>query len=142
MPAALCKGVITRYRKTVNSEEKSVLDYFIVCKRFYNLVKSMIVDEERIYSLTKYSGRTGNKSIKNSDHNTLIMELDVSWSSSHMETEERVEIFNFNNQEEFAKFIELSNENYVLKNLFNNDDEDLEVAAKKWLKTVNRIISL
>ena len=34
----LCKGVITRYRKTVNSEEKIVLDYFIVCKRFYNLV--------------------------------------------------------------------------------------------------------
>ena len=51
-------------------------------------------------------------------------------------------IFNFNNKEEFAKFIELSNENYVLKNLFNNDDEDVEGSAKKWLKTVNRIISL
>ena len=101
----------------------------------------MIEDENRIYSLTKFSGRTGNKSIKNSDHNTLIMELDISWSSNPKETEERIEIFNFNNQEEFAKFIELSNENYVLKNLFNNDDEDMDVSAKKWLRTVNRIIS-
>ena len=25
----LCQGVITRYRKTVNSTEKSVLDYFV-----------------------------------------------------------------------------------------------------------------
>ena len=75
----LCKGVITRYRKTVNSEEKSVLDYFIVCKRFYNLVKSMTIDEDGAYSLTKYSGRTGNKSIKQSDHNTMIMELDIKW---------------------------------------------------------------
>ena len=68
----LCKGVITRYHKTVNCQEESVLDDFIVYRRFYNLVKSMRVDEERVYSLTKYIGRTG--SIKNSNHNTLIME--------------------------------------------------------------------
>ena len=45
----ICKGVITRYRKTVSSEERSVLDYFIVCKRFYAMVKNMIIDEERAY---------------------------------------------------------------------------------------------
>ena len=40
----------------------------------------------------------------------------------HLETAERVEIFNF-------------------KNLFTHDDEDLEVSAKKWLKSVNKMIS-
>ena len=94
----LCKGVITRFRKTVNGDEKSVLDYFIVCKRFFTMVTNMIVDEERAYSLTKYSGRTGNKSVKESDHNTLMMKLNVNWSSDIKETAERVEIFNFKNQ--------------------------------------------
>ena len=37
----LCSGTITRYRKTVKSEEKSVLDYFIVCKKLYNLVAGL-----------------------------------------------------------------------------------------------------
>ena len=55
----LCKGTITRYRKTVNSEEKSVLDYFIVCRQFFNLVLKMTVDEERKHCLTKYSTKTG-----------------------------------------------------------------------------------
>ena len=30
----VCKGLITRFRKTKNSIEKSVLDYFLVCRQF------------------------------------------------------------------------------------------------------------
>ena len=67
----LCTGTITRYRKTINSEERSVLDYFIVCRQFYNMVFKMTVDEERKYCLTKYSTKTGSKKCKESDHNTL-----------------------------------------------------------------------
>ena len=33
---SVCKGTITRYRNTVNGEEKSVLDHFIVCNDFSN----------------------------------------------------------------------------------------------------------
>ena len=122
--------MITRYRKTVNSEEKSILDYFIVCKRFYSLVKSLIIDEERAYSLTKYSGRTGNRSIKESDHNTLIMELDINWSSSTNDNGKRVEIFNFKNEEHFNKFVKLSENNDVFKSLFIDEGENLEVSAQ------------
>ena len=133
--------MLKNYVKTVNGEEKSVLDYFIVCKRFFTMVTNMIVDEERAYSLTKYSGRTGNKSVKESDHNTLVMKLNVNWSSDIKETAERVEIFNFKNQEHFQEFVKLSNQNVDLKALFTHDDEDLEVSAKKWLKSVNKMIS-
>ena len=38
---ALCEGTITRFRKTINREEKSVLDYFIVCRRFFMLIIKM-----------------------------------------------------------------------------------------------------
>ena len=39
----VCKGVITRYRKTVNGEEKSSIDFFIVCRGFMQLVMEMEV---------------------------------------------------------------------------------------------------
>ena len=69
----VCKGKITRKRQTKINLEESVLDYFICCKNFYSSVTSMIIDEERAYSLTKFSGKTGNKSIKKSGHNILIL---------------------------------------------------------------------
>ena len=132
---------ITRYRKTINSEEKSILDYFIVCKRFYSMVKSMIVDEERAFALTKYSGRTGNKSIKESDHNTLIIELNINWKNFLDEpTADRIEINNFKNEKEFERFVNLSGDNKALKSLFNDEKEDIEISSHKWLKAVNQII--
>ena len=137
----VCKGVITRYRKTISSEERSVLDYFIVCKRFYAMVKNMIIDEERVYSLTKYSGRTGNKSIKESDHNTLILELNISWKTMVRDPVERIEIFNFKEEENFKKFICQSNENNDLNSLFNDEDEDLNISSMKRLNVVNKILS-
>ena len=138
----ICKGVITRYRQTVNSEEKSVIDYFIVCRRFFKIIKSMVVDEERIYSLTKYSGRTGNRKIKESDHNTLILELNIAWKNIIDDPVQRIEIFNFKNDENFKRFTCLSNNNDVFKELFNDENEDLEVSSQKWLKNVNKLISI
>ena len=69
----LCKGSITRYRKTVNKEEKSIIDFFLVCRNFYKLIKSLLIDEERIHTLTKYCRKNGTKNVKESDHNVMIM---------------------------------------------------------------------
>ena len=136
----VCKGIITRYRKTINNEEKSILDYFLVCRRFYTIVKSMVIDEERKYALTKYSGRTGHKTVKESDHNTLMIEIDINWKTKISEQENRLEIFNFKQVDDFNKFINISNENDVLKSLFNDENEDLEKESQKWLKSVNKMI--
>ena len=43
-----CQGVITRHRKTLNGDEKSVLDYVIVCDGLLNHFQKMIIDEERL----------------------------------------------------------------------------------------------
>ena len=56
-----CFGTITRRRKTKISEEKSVIDYYIVCPKFFELISSMEKDENRKYVLTKYSSRMGVK---------------------------------------------------------------------------------
>ena len=137
----ICHGVITRHRQTVNSTEKSVLDYFIVCRGFYVFIKSMIIDEERAYSLTKYSGKTGNKKSKESDHNTLILEVDINWNTSTIESEERIEIFNLNDTKNFENFVASSSKNNTLKDAFMDETEDLEDSTQKWLKTVNKLIS-
>ena len=57
--SSLCQGSITRRRVTVKSVEESVLDYFIVCKVLFKKILSMKIDEEKIYSLAKYSTRKG-----------------------------------------------------------------------------------
>ena len=49
-----CQGLITRYKKTVNGEEKSVLDYFIVCQELFQNTIKMTVDEERQYTLSRF----------------------------------------------------------------------------------------
>ena len=77
----LCDGKITRYRKTTKRTEKSILDFFIVCKSFLSLITKRIVDEAREYSLTKFSTKNGQKSIKESDHNLLILKLNLRWNS-------------------------------------------------------------
>ena len=69
------------------------------------------------------------------------MKLDVNWSSCIKETVERIEIFNYKNQEHFQEFVKLSDQNNELKALFTQDEEDLEVSANKWLKVVNKMIS-
>ena len=45
----------------------------------------------------KYSGKNGNKNIKESDHNTLILELNIAWKNCIDDLVERIEIFKFKN---------------------------------------------
>ena len=134
----LCEDVITRSRKTVNNTEESVLDYFIVCSNFLKLIKKMKVDEEQIYSLSSYSKRNGDLKVKKSDHNILYLEIDRKWKTFLKNTRE--EIFNYNDDEGFKKFISLTNQNQDLLNCFNDENEDIDISAKKWLKTVNHLI--
>ena len=64
----------------------------------------MIVDEDRKYTLTKYATVRGQKEIKKSDQNLLMLVLEISWSSLHQQQNQRKEIFNFRNSEDFDKF--------------------------------------
>ena len=98
----VCEGNITRFRKTVNRTEKSIIDFFIVCRSFFTLITKMTVDDKRIHTLTKFSTMRGVKSIKKSDHNLLILEINLKWSS--LAKTQRIEIYNYKNEDDFKNF--------------------------------------
>ena len=91
-----CEGLITRFRKTINGEEKSVLDFFIVCDKVRSYLNKMVVDEENQHSLTNFHPANQGRKVKVSDHNPLIMELNLMSSGRKSE---RLELFNFKNEE-------------------------------------------
>ena len=120
----LCEGVLTRFRKTVNQVEESVIDFFIVCPRFFKLIMKMKIDEERKFALTKYSTKVGNKKITESDHNLLILQVNVSWDSKE-KTNSREIVFNFKNKENFKKYKEATDNNHEIRDCFENDNESV-----------------
>ena len=97
-----CFGTITRTRKTTLSDEKSVLDYFIVCPAFFELISSLVIDEEQKYVLIKYSSRMGVKCVKKSDHNVLLCYLNIKWDKRRKD--ERKEVFKLKDAEGLKKF--------------------------------------
>ena len=106
-----CFGLITRYRKTINSVEESVIDFFIVCRRLFRLVIRLDIDEKRIYSLTKFSSKTGVKSNKESDHNLLKLNVNTSWETKHEDKEERGEAYNYKKKDDFEHFVKETERN-------------------------------
>ena len=91
----VCKGIITRFRETVNGCEKSVIDHFIVCRRMFELINGMIVDEAGKHALTSYCNKAGKKTIvKESDHKTIILEVNIQWKSVLKESNDMKEVFN------------------------------------------------
>ena len=57
----LCKGLITRRRKTINKTEESVLDFFIVNSVMLPFIEEMAVDEPDEYTLSNHSQNKKNK---------------------------------------------------------------------------------
>ena len=131
-----CSGIITRTRNKNGKIEKSVIDYFLVCQSFYNLIISMVIDEERKLVLTKFSKFNGCTQIVKSDHNILYLKVKCSWSTS-LKTE-RVEIFNLRNKECQKQFFEDTNSTSILSNSLEN--RQVVGGGKIWLKNLNTII--
>ena len=52
----------------------------------------------------------------------------------------RQEILNFRNKDDFEMFFKLTNDSEELKNSFNDENEDIETASKKWLKNFKLIL--
>ena len=102
---ARCRGTITRYRVSKRSEEKSILDYMLVCKELYQYFESMVIDEERNLTLTKYiANKTTKKSVP-SDHNPMFARFNIKYRKNRFR-EPRREIFNLKNGECQEKFFQ------------------------------------
>ena len=63
----LCRGLITKQRSTISSEEKSILDYLITCEILHGYLEKMVIDDAQIFSLMKYA------SVKGKQKKVIIM---------------------------------------------------------------------
>ena len=135
-----CFGLITRHRKTINGIEESTIDFFIICRKLFNIIIRLDIDEKRIYALTKFSNKKGDKANKETDHNMMILNVDTSWTTETVDKEDRVEIYNYKKKEEFEKFIQETNISLELLSCFDDKNEDLNKSCNRWLSTLNKVI--
>ena len=133
-----CEGTITRHRKTKKSTEKSVLDYFIVCRRLFEILKKMKIDEDRSMVLTKYATKKGEKVLIESDHNPLWCIFEVEWSS--FIKSEKLTIFNFRDKESQEAFKNYNDKNVKLITLVN-ESQDIVSGGRKWFSELKDSIN-
>ena len=114
-----CSGSITRHRKTIHGDEKSIIDFIIVCDQLATFLHKMIIDEKRANVLTKYVTLKGVRVKSESDHNPLFAEFSLTFSRKQSVT--RCEMFDFKNTESLAKYKELTNDSEKLRNCFDGN---------------------
>ena len=108
----MCEGVITRHRKTINSDEKSVIDYILVCDFLVSYLQRILIDEERNHVLTKYKKSAQSES----DHNLMFAKFTIEYS--RLDTKTKREIFNFRNKQCQQTFFEVTDITKKLSSCF------------------------
>ena len=100
----------------------------------------MHIDEERVDVLTKIMKKTKTKvvEIKESDHNTINVELDIEWKEDT--TKVSAEVFNFNDTVALKTFKTLTTNTNQMSKIFDTD-KNLNVQTKKFLKRLNGFVN-
>ena len=71
----------------------------------FEMTQGLLIDEAGKFTLTKYANRAGNKTaVIQSDHKTLIMEVDIKWKSKNQDQSQRKEVYNFKDKEGFESY--------------------------------------
>ena len=124
----LCQGLFTRIRKTKNTEEKSIINFFVVCKRVLSFVKIMNIDEDRINIPTNFTQvRKGGKAV-DSDHVLLEMDLDFKFIPTKPT---RTILFNFKSEQGRILFRKLTTETNDFTSCFLFM-QPLQIQCAKW----------
>jgi hypothetical protein len=110
-----CKGSITRHRTTTISEEKSILDVFIVCPKVLPFIKHMKIYHQGKYSVTNFTAKKRINQNVNPDHFPVILTLDLSLPST---IPKRVTEFNFKYQEGQMRIFNMTDNNKKLAETF------------------------
>ena len=131
-----CIGSITRHRKTINGEEKAILDYIIACEGLTNFLNTMIVDEKRENVLTKFATTKGIKMKSESDHNILFAQFNL--TCQRRKPAGRTEIFDFKNSESLGHFTKVTANSKELRNCFDFTKPP-QVITQKFIKTLGNI---
>ena len=134
----LCQGVITRHRITKHKEEKSTLDYVVVCDVLANYVTNMLIDEKRMFTLTKFVSTRGMVKKIESDHNILYCSFDISYKKETRQFS-RKEVFNLKSSECQKLFNEETENTSKFTDIFNSEDP-FERKASNFQRCLNQSI--
>ena len=128
----LCQGVVTRVRMKEDKEERSVLDFFVVCSRVLPYVTQMVIDEEKKHILTNYKPARAGAKANDSDHFTEVMDVNLELIA---DKPQRKEIFNFKDKDSQAYFKEITSKTEEFSNCFDNN-KPLEEQIYDWRKVL------
>ena len=106
----MCKGVITRERITQDGIERSVIDYILVSEEFSKFLLEACIDDERLYTLHRYTGRNRKKIL--SDHNWFFFKSVLKFNNCPRRTKK--EIYQYKNNESKKTFMEATSNNNLL----------------------------
>ena len=104
------------------------------------MLKKINIDEARVNVLTKIikKKKTKKVDIKETDHNTINVELDIEWKEDTPTTS--TEVFNFNDTDSLKMFKTLTTETDQMSKIFDTD-KNLNVQTKKFIKRLNGFIN-
>ena len=132
----LCDGLITRRRQVENRTEEAVLDYFIINERLRPFLKKMKVDEDRELNLINLAQFKKNSRMIESDHNGLVVDMDLGMGKNKPIREE---IFNLRNKKCQEAFYEETEKNEELLKSFRSN-LPLEIESMRWKKAFTNIL--
>ena len=98
---------------------------------------SLEVDDERKYVLTKL---TRNKEKVESDHNVLITKFNLNWHT--YKKHDKNEMYNLKNKQGQTRLKHETSTNRYLSSVFDDETEDLEVSAQRFIKRLNKLIQI
>ena len=129
----LCKGTITRERIFENKVEQLVIDYILICEELSRHIVEVTIDEDRIYTLSRYLKRKAGKRVIPSDHNILFSKFNIEFERKSKKL--RKEFFQFKCESGRKCFLEETNGSNKLSSCFLNDD-NFEKSSNLFLKTL------
>ena len=132
----ICTGLITRRRQTKQRLEESVLDVFVVCDKVMQYVTKMVVDEEKQFVLTNYNQVKGETIVKDSDHNTLVLHMEITYTTFKPK---RVEVFNFKHNEGQEAFKDVTTNTDKLSRCLISR-EPFSIQTSKWMKSLENFV--
>ena len=127
----ICKGVVTREREFENKVESSTIDYIIVCEELSKHMIEIMIDEERIHTLSRYYKRK----IVKSDHNILFCKFSIKFNRKARQI--RNEHFNFKCMESKQLFYEETNSTKFLSSSFK-DSNDILKCSDRFFKNLDK----
>ena len=129
----ICEGLVTRVRIKDGKEEKSVLDFFVVCSRVLPYVTEMKIDENKKHTLTNYKPAIKGKRANDTDHFTKVLDVELEVVP---DKPIRREVFNFKDKQAQSIFTEKTSKTDEFSKCFQNSSSLIQ-QVNAWRNVLN-----